>query len=201
MGDCGAAYASKPVRRMLIPWAIGTLLAAGVCMGMLSCSATMPAEIAPGAGSKEEPERPLGRIPEDGVVLYYLHINVRCTTCQAMEQYARDLVMDRFGSHVVAGGLFWVPVNVQQPGNHHFLSDFQALTRSLVLERRKGGRTVHYKVLHEAWLHLIDKKEFNQYLSSEIDEFLAEPSKSSSIGKYRQPHDVSVGEQAKGEPR
>lgn len=141
------------------------------------------------------------RVPDDGVVLYYFHLNVRCTTCRDMEQYARELVADRFGSHVVAGRLHWMPVNVQQPANRHFVSDFKALTRSLVLERRQGGRTLRYKVLHEAWLHLIDRSELDQYLSSEIDEFLAEPGESSGTRKVLQEDDASVRNQAEGELR
>ena len=140
-------------------------------------------------------------IPANGVVLYYFHINVRCTTCRDMERYARELVMDRFGSRVVAGDLHWIPVNVQQPANRHFLSDFQTLTRSLVLEHRRDGRTLRSKVLQEAWLHLIDRAEFDDYLSSEIDGFLAESGGVSASRKELQVDDASGSDQAKGELR
>jgi len=117
-------------------------------------------------------EHPPESVIGDGVVAYYFHINVRCATCQAMEDYSRELILDRFGRNVVAGDLAWRPVNVQQPENRHSLSDFRALTRSLVLERRRDGESSEYKVLHDAWRHIYDRREFEEYLAMEIQRFL-----------------------------
>ncbi|MCW5962534.1 MAG: hypothetical protein KIT83_00740 [Bryobacterales bacterium] len=144
---------------LLLAMAAGTLAYA-----LLNSNPCVPAVAMRGVAAKA---------PDDGVVVYYFHINVRCSTCQAMEDFSRELIMDRFGSHVLSGSLTWMPVNVQVPENRHYLGDFRALTRSLVLERRKGGRSIEHRVLHEAWLHIYDRQEFEDYLSAEIRQVLA----------------------------
>jgi hypothetical protein len=123
-----------------------------------------------------EPEGPAapGARSEAGskIIAYYFHVNVRCTTCRAIETYSSQAIHKRFKDDMAAGRLEWRLVNVQNPENRHFIEDFKLFTKSLVLVRIQDGRQQEYKVLNDTWELVRTPELMGQYVEKETRDFL-----------------------------
>ena len=107
------------------------------------------------------------------VVAYYFHGNVRCATCRRIESYAQEAVETGFANALKDGRLEWRVVNVEDPGNDHFVQDFQLATRSVVLERIADGKQQEWKDLQRVWeLVRGDKEDFLKYIQNETRAYL-----------------------------
>lgn len=106
------------------------------------------------------------------IIAYYFHVNVRCTTCRAIEAYSKQAIQQRFRDDIAAGRLEWRLVNIQNPENRHFVQDYQLFTKSLVLVRIKDGRQQEYKVLNDTWELVGTPELMQQYVEKETRSFL-----------------------------
>jgi hypothetical protein len=104
-----------------------------------------------------------------GILVYYFHATTRCATCRTIEAYAKEAVTSRFASDIDARRLAWQAVNVDEPANRHFISDFQLYTRSVVVVDGKNPK--RYKVLDRVWQLVRDKAAFQSYVEQEIRAF------------------------------
>jgi hypothetical protein len=105
-------------------------------------------------------------------VAYYFHRTLRCPTCLAIEQQARDAVETGYFEELEAGKLEWHAVNIEEPGNEHFESDFELSTSSLVLVEMKGDEVVRWKNLEDVWELVHDEPAFQKYVWTELTTFL-----------------------------
>jgi len=107
------------------------------------------------------------------VIVYYFHGNVRCITCVTIESYAKKAVEEGFPEALSSGHLEWRVVNVEEPGNAHYVQDFQLTTRSVVLQRLVDGKGKEWKNLQRVW-ELIrgDKEDFLKYIQGETKGYL-----------------------------
>jgi hypothetical protein len=108
------------------------------------------------------------------VIAYYFHGTFRCTTCRTIEQYSHDAIQTCFEEELGNGRLEFRPVNVEEPGNKHFIQDYQLVTRSLVLSLVTGGKETKWKNLADVWKLVRDKERFFQYVKGEVEVFLKE---------------------------
>lgn len=136
---------------------------------------TLPEATSPQEG--QEPSATLSASSEDttaftGVVAYYFHGNVRCATCRKIEAYAKEAIETGFVDALKEGRLEWRVVNVEDPVNEHYIEDFQLSTRSVVLERTTGGKSLGWKNLQRVW-ELVhgDKENFLVYIQDETRDF------------------------------
>jgi hypothetical protein len=106
------------------------------------------------------------------VIAYYFHGNFRCTTCRNIEEYSHDAIQEYFAKEIGNGSLEFRPVNVEEPGNKHFIQDYQLVTKSLVLSLVSDGRETKSKNLADVWKLVRDKEKFFQYVKDEIEKFL-----------------------------
>lgn len=72
---------------------------------------------------------------KDVLTVYYFHGNQRCMTCNKIEQMARAAVAAKYADALKAGTVVFRSVNVDEPGNGHFVNDFQLTSRIVVVER------------------------------------------------------------------
>ncbi len=108
------------------------------------------------------------------VVGYYFHGNFRCVSCRRLEAVSREAVSVGFPEELKRGDLQWRAVNVEQPENKHFSSDYRLFSRSLVLVRFKDGKQVEYKTLIKAWELVNDDAALKKYVQSEVRSYLEE---------------------------
>jgi hypothetical protein len=110
--------------------------------------------------------------PAQKVIAYYFHVSVRCPTCRAIEEYAREVVERGFAAQLKSGALEWRPVNVQLPQNRHFIRDYQLYTRSLVLVKLKDGQQVEWRNLEKVWELVSRKTDFLKYVQTHVRAYL-----------------------------
>ncbi len=122
--------------------------------------------------------RPPNKPEATKVVAYYFHGNMRCTTCRTIEAYTKEAVQTGFADALRDGRLEWRVVNVEDPGNDHFIQDFQLSTRSVVLERLLDGKRQNWKNLDRVWVLVRgDKAAFMEYIQDNIRGYLEAASK------------------------
>ena len=109
----------------------------------------------------------------DGVVVYYMHGNMRCLTCRNIEAYAHEAVEQGFADELAAGTVTWKAVNYDQPGNRHYATDYELVAPTVLVVERKGGEQVNHKNLMRVWELVGDKPAFLAFVRGEVRESLA----------------------------
>lgn len=108
------------------------------------------------------------------VTAYYFHGNARCVSCMKIEAYTDRAVREGFQEPLGTGLLEWRVVNVDEPGNSHFVTDYRLYTKSVVLVERRGDKLVRWKNLEQVWDLLGDEAAFVEYIHRELAAFMAE---------------------------
>ena len=108
------------------------------------------------------------------VIAYYFHGNFRCYTCHTMEQYSKEAIEANFKDALSSGKLQFKVVNTDEPGNEHYVNDYQLYTKSLVLSLLKDGKEIKSKNLTKIWDFVRDKQKFYDYVREEVNNFLKE---------------------------
>ena len=102
-------------------------------------------------------------------LVYYFHATTRCSTCRTIESYAQETVAGAFAADLQARRLEWRVVNVEEPANRHFISDFKLYTRSVVVVDAKDPK--RFRVLDRVWQLVRDRPAFQRYVEQEIRAF------------------------------
>jgi hypothetical protein len=108
----------------------------------------------------------------DRLIVYYLHGNIRCTTCRSIESQTVDAVKTGFADELRDGRIELKTVNVEEPANRHFVGDYKLVTRSVVLSRIADGKESAWKNLDRVWELVRDKADFRAYIQRETRAFL-----------------------------
>jgi len=112
--------------------------------------------------------------PDNGVVAYYFHGNKRCSTCRKLEAYSQEAIVGGFAAELSSGELEWRVVNVDDKANAHFTTDFELVTKSVVLAEYRDGKVVRFRNLKLVWQLVGDEDGFVRYVRDETRDFLAE---------------------------
>ena len=105
---------------------------------------------------------------------YYFHGNKRCSTCRKLEAYSEEAIVGGFASELESGELEWRVVNTDEAANAHFITDFELVTKSVVLVEYRDGEVVRFKNLKLVWQLVGDEDGFVRYVRDETRDFLAE---------------------------
>lgn len=135
-------------------------------------------QIARETATKQKEEAPSPHIAvtsqNSKVIAYYFHGTFRCTTCRTIEKYSKEAIEHYFANELKKGTLEFMPVNVEEPENRHFIQDYQLFTRSLVLSLQNHNKEVKWKNLDKVWSLLRDREKFYQYVKNETELYLEE---------------------------
>jgi hypothetical protein len=129
---------------------------------------TGAAEPAPGRGEKAS----LGSAAGTETVVYYFYTTQRCPSCVKIEKYTREALESEFAHELKDGIIVWKMVNVDEPGNAHYMDDFQLFTKSVVLVETSGNNVARWKNLPKIWQLLNDQSEFTRYIADEVTAFI-----------------------------
>jgi hypothetical protein len=110
---------------------------------------------------------------KDGVVAFYFHRNMRCATCNQMEAFTREAVEGGFAEAIKDGRLRFKVVNIETPGNEHFVDELKVASNGPYLAEYVGGRPVRSKYLDAVWNLYGDRATFSQYVQAELTAFMA----------------------------
>jgi len=111
-------------------------------------------------------------VPDGQIVVYYFHGKYRCKTCRTIEAYAEEAVKTSFEEKLRTGALAWKVVNVDEPGNEHFLYDFELPGSSLVVVEMQEGQPGRFEVLQDVWTLVGDREGFFDYVRQAVGKFL-----------------------------
>lgn len=107
------------------------------------------------------------------ITAYYFHNTARCVTCLAIEAQAKKVVEERFEKEVQSGQLAFLSVNMEEPGNAHFTSDFELVSQSLVLVENSELGPARWTVLGRVWELIGNDSAFAEYVETETRAFVA----------------------------
>lgn len=127
-----------------------------------------------GTEPKEAPPIPDASSPEGNrkVVAYYFHGRVRCVSCVKIESLSGKAIRERFPEELRTGRLAFREVNVEEPGNRHFIDDYRLTSQSLVIVEYRDGRQVRWRNLEKVWTLLNSEREFIGYVQGGVSDFL-----------------------------
>jgi hypothetical protein len=105
--------------------------------------------------------------PADRVIAYYFHGHQRCPTCRKIEAYTTEAIQTGFPEELAAGTVTLQVVNVDEPVNEHFITDFQLTAKTVVLVNEQDGEQVQWKNLARVWDLVGNKESFITYIREE----------------------------------
>lgn len=124
--------------------------------------------IATADGTKNRPS------PEERLVVYYFHGNVRCPTCEAIEAQSLAVVENDFAEELESGELAWKVLNYEDPASAELAAEFDVHMANVVLVRMSGEKQLNWRRLDKVWALVGDKPEFAKFVRDEIGEMLGE---------------------------
>jgi hypothetical protein len=124
-------------------------------------------------GSAEPALVKIEPLPADGLVVYYFHADIRCPTCQKIEQYAHEALDARLGEELASGKVTWRTLNYEATENAHFATEYEIAAPTVVLVRRHDGRDGEWRNLTRVWELVGDKPSFVDYVAAEASSLLA----------------------------
>ncbi len=113
------------------------------------------------AASAAGTEQTISAVPQmnDVLTVYYFHGNQRCMTCNKIEQLTQQAVENKYPGELASGKIVFRAVNVEEPGNEHFVKDFSLTTRSVVMQQ--NGK---FKKFDEVWTFVREPEKFTEYI-------------------------------------
>jgi len=119
-------------------------------------------------GLKKEADTPASH----KLIVYYLHTNFRCHSCMTIEKLTRQAVTEGFADQLKSGRIEFKVINVEEPGNEHFVDDYKLYTKSVILSDVKNGKEAGWKNCENVWTLLGNDQKFIEYIQSEVKAFL-----------------------------
>ncbi len=106
------------------------------------------------------------------VVVYYFHGDFRCPTCRKFETYSDEVLQSAFADALNDSSLEWKVVNTDEPGNKHFVRDYQLYTKSIIVAKIQDGKQTEWKNLDKIWELVGNKAVFVKYIQDEVNAYL-----------------------------
>lgn len=99
-------------------------------------------------------------------VVYYFYTNTRCSSCKTIEAYTREAVATKLSAGYKGWKIEFKGVNVDLPGNKHFIQDYWLNSKSVVVQKLQGDKPLNWGLLGDVWQLLGDKESFMNYVAS-----------------------------------
>ncbi len=113
-------------------------------------------------------------VSPEKVIVYYFRTNVRCATCTKFETYSRKAVVTGFQNALEGGRLEFKIVNLEEPGNEHYVKDYKLYTKSIVVVEMKGDEQVRWNNLDKIWQLVSSEEKFIDYIQEGVRSYLGE---------------------------
>jgi hypothetical protein len=126
-------------------------------------------------GEQKSVNAPTENMPPGGektFFAYYFHGNLRCSSCITIENFTATAIRNCFDEELKSGRLEWKVINVEEPGNEHFVKDFNLFTQQVILVEKVGGKQTRWKNLDQVWSLLNNESQFVSYIQSELSIFM-----------------------------
>jgi hypothetical protein len=103
-------------------------------------------------------------VAPDVIQVTYFSSDVRCATCVRIEHLTQETVTKNFAAELASGRLVLQTINLDGPGNEHFVQDYQLISKTLIVSDRAKGQEVKWENLQEVWSKQKDEQAFEAYV-------------------------------------
>jgi len=114
------------------------------------------------------------KLQDSKVIVYYFYTNVRCPTCRKLETYTKKALDEAFEQKLQQGKLQYKPINVDEPGNKHYIDDYQLYTKTVIVAKVQDNRQLQWKNLKNIWRLVGNERKYLDYIQSEVHEYIGE---------------------------
>lgn len=114
-------------------------------------------------------------LPEQCVV-YYFYGDQRCVTCMKLEAYTEEALKTHFSNELDSNRIVWKTVNIDQPENQHFITDFELDAKTVVVADLRNGDVNRWKKLNDTWQLVGSHDSFIDYVQAETQMYLLDES-------------------------
>ena len=102
-------------------------------------------------------------VTPDVIQVTYFSSDARCATCVRIERLTRETVEKNFASEIAGGRIVLQTINLDGPGNEHFVQDYQLISKTVIVSDRAKGQEVKWENLQEVWSKQKDEQAFEAY--------------------------------------
>jgi hypothetical protein len=151
---------------------LAVVLVALVLSGAAFAAGKEPAPVVPTPGTPSAGNATAADAASHVVEVYYFRTTNRCASCRKIEAFTDAAIKSAFAKEIQDGKMIWQVVNIQEPGNEHFIQEYKLVTKSVVVMDKVNGGQVRWKNLARIWELLSDETQFAQYVQREVREYL-----------------------------
>jgi adenylate cyclase len=94
----------------------------------------------------------------------YFSSDVRCATCVRIERLTRECVERNFAPELQSGRLKFRTVNLDGPGNQHFIQDYRLISKTVIVSDLAKGQEIRWENLQDVWTRHKDEGAFEAYV-------------------------------------
>ncbi len=123
-------------------------------------------------GAAPSPAAAAAQTDDFQIVATYFYTSQRCYTCKKIEEFAQKSIEDNFRDELTNKKIIWRAINVDEPLNKHYIQDFQLYSKSVIIEKRQGEKTIAWKNLEKVWELVYNEQKFRAYMVDELRQYL-----------------------------
>lgn len=112
-------------------------------------------------------------VAPDVIQVTYFSSDVRCATCVRIERLTRETVEKNFGAEIASGRIVLQTINLDGPGNEHFVQDYRLISKTVIVSDRAKGQEVGWENLQDVWSKQRDEPAFEAYVVGAIRRHLS----------------------------
>jgi adenylate cyclase len=103
-------------------------------------------------------------VTPDVIRVTYFSSDVRCATCVRIERLTRECVERNFAPEIQSGRIQLRTVNLDGPGNEHFIQDYRLISKTVIISDLAMGQEVRWENLQDVWTKQRDERAFEAYV-------------------------------------
>jgi hypothetical protein len=103
-------------------------------------------------------------VAPDVIHVTYFSSDVRCATCVRIERLTRETVEKNFAPEIASGRIVLQTINLDGPGNEHFVQDYQLISKTVIVSDRTKGQEVGWENLQQVWSKQKNEQAFEAYV-------------------------------------
>ena len=111
-------------------------------------------------------------VVSDRLIVYCFHVTMRCPTCLTLEACVCEALQSNFADQLRDGRIEFRTIDVEQPDNEHFRSDYQLVGPAVVLVRLQGGKPPRWENLLDVLPLLAHKTRCVEYIRQQVQKMM-----------------------------
>jgi hypothetical protein len=112
-------------------------------------------------------------VAADAILVTYFSSDVRCATCMRIERLTRETVERNFPAELKSGRIVLRTVNLDGPGNEHFVQDYSLISKTVIVSDLAKGEEVGWENLQQVWAKQKDEQAFDAYVVEAVRRHLS----------------------------